>query len=133
MTKIYESDDNDESTKTVFDDEEFNPTLEPKKAKAWLNLLQESEDAFDDYNNPLRQHRPAYANLSALSNMNRDKEFQMFWANCRGDQAVDLRQAARSRWWCRSSWTAGRSTRRRPSSWSAARWSRSTSPASTSS
>ena len=29
------------------DDYEYNPAVEPKKAKAWLNLLQESEDAFE--------------------------------------------------------------------------------------
>ena len=29
------------------DDIEYNPSVEPKSAKAWLNLLEESEDAFE--------------------------------------------------------------------------------------
>ncbi len=32
------------------EDYEYNPAVEPKSAKAWLNLLQESEDAFEDWN-----------------------------------------------------------------------------------
>ena len=63
------------------DDEEFNPQLEPKKATAWLNLLQESEDAFEDWNNHCDRIDKLYANLSRLANMARDKEFAMFWAN----------------------------------------------------
>jgi len=64
------------------DDHEFNPLLEPKSAKAWLNLLQESEDAFDDYNDHCDKIDERYANLSRLSAMDRNKQFQMFWANC---------------------------------------------------
>ena len=41
------------------DDKEYNPAIEPKKAKAWLNLLHESEDAFEELERPLRQHRQA--------------------------------------------------------------------------
>jgi hypothetical protein len=64
-----------------FDDEEFNPALEPKKSKAWLNLLQESEDAFEKWNDHCDKIDKLYASLERLSNMSRDKEFQMFWAN----------------------------------------------------
>ena len=32
------------------DDLEFDPALEPKSSKAWINLLEESEKAFDDWN-----------------------------------------------------------------------------------
>ena len=64
-----------------FDDEEFDPQLEPKSAKAWLNLLQESEDAFKDYNDHCDLIDRQYASLERLSQMGRDKEFQMFWAN----------------------------------------------------
>jgi hypothetical protein len=63
------------------DDQNFNPSLEPKKAKAWLNLLQESEDAFQSYNEHCDNIDKQYASLERLSNMLRDKEFQMFWAN----------------------------------------------------
>jgi hypothetical protein len=63
------------------DDLEFDPRLEPKKAKAWLNLLAESEDAFERYNEHCDLIDRQYANLDRLSNNARDKEFQMFWAN----------------------------------------------------
>ena len=64
------------------DSEEFNPSVEPKKSKAWLNLLRESEDAFEDWNDRCDNVDKLYANLQGLSNMARDKQFQMFWANC---------------------------------------------------
>jgi hypothetical protein len=63
------------------DDLEFNPSLEPKKAKAWLNLLRESEDAFEKWNDHCDKIDKQHANLDRLANMSRDKEFQMFWAN----------------------------------------------------
>lgn len=68
------------------DDLEYDPAaveaIEPKSSKAWLNLLQESEDALDDYNKRCDNIDRQYANLARLADMNRDKEFQMFWANC---------------------------------------------------
>ena len=63
------------------DDQEFNPTIEPKKAKAWLNLLQESEDAFEKWHDHCDKIDKQYANLSRLANKVRDKEYQVFWAN----------------------------------------------------
>ena len=63
------------------DDLEFNPSLEPKSAKAWLNLLEESEDAFEDWNHHCDNIDKQFASLERLSQA-RDKEFSMFWANC---------------------------------------------------
>jgi hypothetical protein len=63
------------------DDLEFNPALEPRKSKAWLNMLQESEDAFQPWNDHCDRIDKQFANLERLSMMARDKEFQMFWAN----------------------------------------------------
>jgi hypothetical protein len=63
------------------DDLDFNPSLEPKSAKAWLNLLEESEDAFEDWNDHCDNIDKQFASLERLSQM-RDKEFSMFWANC---------------------------------------------------
>jgi hypothetical protein len=63
------------------DDIEYNPAVEPKSAKAWLNLLQESEDAFERYNEHCDKIDKQYASLERLSNMARDKQFQIFWAN----------------------------------------------------
>jgi hypothetical protein len=68
------------------DDLEYNPAaveaIEPKSSKAWLNLLQESEDAFADWHARCDNIDKQYASLMRLADMNRDKEFQMFWANC---------------------------------------------------
>lgn len=64
------------------DDFEYNPALEPGKSLAWLNLLRESEKAFKDWNDRCDKVDKLYANLADLANMNRDKQFQMFWANC---------------------------------------------------
>jgi len=68
------------------DDLEFNPALEPKSAKAWLNLLNESEDAFEAWNRHCDNLDKLYANLERLSTADsgkvvRDRQFQMFWAN----------------------------------------------------
>ena len=64
------------------EDFEFNPALEPDSAKAWLNLLRESEDAFEDWNDRCDNIDKQYANLMRLADNVRDKEFQLFWANC---------------------------------------------------
>jgi hypothetical protein len=63
------------------DDLEFNPSLEPKKAKAWLNLLEESEEAFEKWNEHCDKIDKQYANLDRLADKARDRQFQMFWAN----------------------------------------------------
>ena len=63
------------------DDLEFDPRLEPKKATAWLNLLEESEDAFEPWNSHCDKIDKLYADLTRLASMSRDKEFAMFWAN----------------------------------------------------
>src|SRR6187455_882629 len=63
------------------DDLEFDPALEPKSAKAWINLLEESEAAFDDWNDHCDNIDKRYANLDRLTNKARLREFQMFWAN----------------------------------------------------
>jgi len=66
------------------DDLEFNPSLEPQSAKAWLNLLQESEDAFEAWNTHCDNIDKLYANLDRLAQVEprRNREFQMLWANC---------------------------------------------------
>jgi hypothetical protein len=72
------------------DDLEFDPDIQPSKsAKAWLNRLEESETAFDRWQDHCDNIDKAYASLERLAtNMNatsrimRDREFAMFWANC---------------------------------------------------
>jgi hypothetical protein len=63
------------------DDMEYNPALEPKSAKAWLNLLAESEEVFEAWNNHCDNIDKQYASLERLAQSGRDKEFQMLWAN----------------------------------------------------
>ena len=62
-------------------DREFNPALEPDKAKAWLNLLAESEKAFEEYNEACDNIERLYANLASLRSTTRDRQFNLFWAN----------------------------------------------------
>lgn len=66
------------------DDHEYNPAIEPKSAKAWINLLTESEKAFDRWNDACDRVEREYANLEELgkSHSTRAREYQMFWANC---------------------------------------------------
>jgi len=64
------------------EDHEFNPAIEPQSAKAWLNLLQESEDAFENWNDHCDKLDKQFASLERLAQFERDRQFQMFWANC---------------------------------------------------
>jgi hypothetical protein len=70
------------------EDAEFNPGIEPKSSKAWLNLLKESEEAFEPWQNHCDNIDKLYANLEQLATSTavmsgalRDKQYQMFWAN----------------------------------------------------
>ena len=64
------------------DELEYDPSVEPRKAGAWLNLIEESEKAFEDWHKHCDLIDTRFASLSRLSNMARNKEFQLFWANC---------------------------------------------------
>ena len=66
----------------TLDDEEYNPAVEPREARAWLNLLEESRKAFKDWNDRCDNLERLYANMDKLNAKNREKEFQIFWANC---------------------------------------------------
>jgi hypothetical protein len=65
-----------------FDDEEFNPNLKPGSAKAWLNLLEESETAFERWHLHCDNIDKIFASLERLSVEPRQRQFQMFWSNC---------------------------------------------------
>ena len=64
------------------DELEYDPSVEPRKAGAWLNLIEESEKAFEDWHKHCDLIDTRFASLARLSNMARNKEFQLFWANC---------------------------------------------------
>jgi hypothetical protein len=63
------------------DDLEYNPAVEPRKARAWIHLIEESENAFERWNQHCDRIDRQYASLERLANSARDKEFQLFWAN----------------------------------------------------
>jgi len=62
-------------------DAEYNPAMEPEKATAWLNMLRESEKAFEEWNASCDNIEKAYANLEFLRSTTRDRQFNLFWAN----------------------------------------------------
>jgi hypothetical protein len=62
-------------------DAEYNPAMEPEKAKAWLNMLAESEKAFEEWNESCDNIERMYGNLSYLRSTTRDRQFNLFWAN----------------------------------------------------
>jgi hypothetical protein len=102
------------------DEMEYDPAVEPQSSKAWLNLLTESEDAFQDWNDHCDNIDRQYANMERLASIGRSKEFQMFWSNAEVLKPA-IFPAPRRRSWCRGSRTGARSTRLRARCWSAAR------------
>jgi hypothetical protein len=62
-------------------DSEYNVAVDPSKAKPWLNLLRESEEAFEDWNTCCDNLEKEYANLQYLRRWDRQKQFSLFWAN----------------------------------------------------
>lgn len=62
-------------------DDRLDPAVEPKSAKAWLAAITKAEKAFTDYQTRADNIDKLYASLRRLSDMSRDREFQMFWAN----------------------------------------------------
>lgn len=60
-------------------DEPFTGKTSP--AKRWLNLIAEQEAAFRDWQSKVDSIDKLYANIKTLAAADRDREFQMFWAN----------------------------------------------------
>lgn len=69
-----------DETDPVHDDEEFEG-LDSKDSRPWLALIEDAENAFDDWQKRADNIDKEYANLSKLANTSKDREFQMFWAN----------------------------------------------------
>lgn len=62
--------------------EDFDPSLDPESSKAWLNLIQDAEKAFEDYQNKCDAIDKRYADLNRMASAaTGDREFQLFWAN----------------------------------------------------
>jgi hypothetical protein len=62
-------------------DDQVDPSIEPKSARAWLAQIKAAEDAFDDYQNRADNIDRLYSDLIRLAANERDRQFQLFWAN----------------------------------------------------
>lgn len=63
------------------EDLEYDPSTQPGESRIWLNLLADAEKSFAEYQKRADESDKAYADLTHLSNLVREREFQMFWAN----------------------------------------------------
>lgn len=52
-----------------------------EKSAPWLAMIQEAEKVFKDYQTRMDNIDRVYADLNTLARDNRDREFQLFWAN----------------------------------------------------
>lgn len=69
----------DDATETEeFDDE----AAERGASGPWLDLIREAEKTFRNYDKRAASVDRIYADLERLSTDSRDREFQLFWANC---------------------------------------------------
>lgn len=68
---------------TTLADREFDPAdgEGARDAKAWLNLLDDAEGKFREWQEKADRIDELYANLERQANVSRDREFAMFWAN----------------------------------------------------
>lgn len=62
-------------------EDQDDPAVAPKSARAWLSSITQAEKAFSDYQGRADNIDKMYASLKRLSDMSRDREFQLFWAN----------------------------------------------------
>ena len=76
------------------DDEEYNPNVEPESSKAWLNLLRESEKAFEEWNDRCDNIDKQFASLSYLCATQSRQGISTVLGELRGSEAEHLRQAA---------------------------------------
>lgn len=54
---------------------------EPKSSAPWYELIVQAQRAFQDYNDRCDRVDKLYADMNALGNASRDREYQLFWAN----------------------------------------------------
>ena len=73
---------------------DYNPAVEPRRSGAWLNLLEESEKAFEDWNHHCDLIDERYASLSRLCDETRTQRVSVVLGELRGAQAGDLRHRA---------------------------------------
>lgn len=61
--------------------EELDPATAPESASAWLDIIKHAQKEFQFYQDKCDKIEELYANLSKLANNERDRQFQLFWAN----------------------------------------------------
>ena len=61
--------------------DETGMEAEPKSSQAWLARIKSAERAFDSYQSKCDRIDRLYAKLEHLSDIARDREFQLFWSN----------------------------------------------------
>ena len=66
---------------TDLHDDQLDPSIEPKSAGAWLAQIKDAEKAFEDYQDRADNIDRLYSDLSRLAASDRDRQFQLFWAN----------------------------------------------------
>lgn len=71
----------DDSTADLVDDPLAPNPQEPKASKPWLALITRAEKAFDTWQTKSDGIDKLFASLERLSNITREREFQLFWAN----------------------------------------------------
>lgn len=61
----------------------MTPETRPERGESahWLNLIEEAERAFRDYQDAADNIDRAYASLADLRSLSRDREFALFWSN----------------------------------------------------
>ena len=62
-------------------DTEYEPSEQPGKSRPWLNLINDAQKAFEDYQAKADNIDKLYAELKRLASASREREFQLFWAN----------------------------------------------------
>lgn len=63
------------------EDGEFDPAVEPDASQAWLNLIDDAEKKFSDYQSKADNIDKLYADLDRQASDVRERQFAMFWAN----------------------------------------------------
>jgi hypothetical protein len=70
-----------DSDDTVYEQEDFDPSLDKESSKAWLNLIEDAEKALEDWQDKSDSIDKLFADLLKLASSTRDRQFALFWAN----------------------------------------------------
>jgi hypothetical protein len=74
-------DDEDEGPESPAEEAAEQDGKKYKSSKSWLEAIDQAEKAFSDYQSKADNVDKAYADLSNLAQIDRERQFQLFWAN----------------------------------------------------